>query len=177
MNGDDLDDTDTLTRWATTHARTVGHSGVGAGTVRDVKADVPVAAPDLATFRLERTLSGHTWRVWATALTEHLDGRLLLATGSEDGTARIWDFDTGACLRTLTDHTGWVWSVAWAGGPEGRLLLATGSDDDRVYLWATDLPLVAPAKPARGRPAETTAPLSELSFRAERTLSGPYPIL
>jgi WD40 repeat protein len=78
---------------------------------------------------LARTLTGHTNVVWAVAFSP--DG-WLLATGSDDGTARVWDMATGDCLRTLTGHTNTVWAVAFS--PDGRLL-ATASVDTTARLW------------------------------------------
>ena len=59
------------------------------------------------------------------------DGRLL-ATASDDNTARLWDPATGDRLHTLTGHTGGVNAVAFS--PDGRLL-ATGSNDKTARLW------------------------------------------
>ncbi|TQS32026.1 hypothetical protein Golomagni_07671, partial [Golovinomyces magnicellulatus] len=56
----------------------------------------------------------------------------LLATGSGDKTARIWDCETGTPKYTLTGHTHWVLCVAWS--PDGKRL-ATGSMDKSVRLW------------------------------------------
>ncbi|MFE5795161.1 WD40 repeat domain-containing protein [Streptomyces sp. NPDC056503] len=55
-----------------------------------------------------------------------------LATGSEDGTARLWDVRTGKPRLTLTGHTKSVSSVAFA--PDGATL-ATGSFDGTARLW------------------------------------------
>ena len=54
---------------------------------------------------LARTLTGHADSVGGVAFSP--DGRLL-ATASDDGTARLWDPATGEHLRTLTGHTDWV---------------------------------------------------------------------
>src|SRR5262249_42815064 len=123
-----------LARWAATHARTVGRTGLPPATRgRQARsAHKAAAAPrplSELTFHPERTRSGHTDRIWGIALAGRSDGRLLLATASWDSTARIWDPHTGTCLHTLTDHTDSVWSVAWAQLPDGRLLLATASSD------------------------------------------------
>jgi non-specific serine/threonine protein kinase len=59
------------------------------------------------------------------------DGRLL-ATGGEDGTAKIWDARSGRLLATLAGHTGVVWCVAVSG--DGRLV-ASGGFDGMVRLW------------------------------------------
>ena len=86
----------------------------------------------------EHMLVGHTEHILAAAWAADRDGRLLLATGSLDGTARIWDPDTGQTLTTLTGHTNPVWSVAWAADRDGRLLLATGSADGTARIWDPD---------------------------------------
>jgi hypothetical protein len=61
------------------------------------------------------------------------DGRTV-ATGSHDGTAKLWDVATHQLRATLTGHNGTdtVYGVAFS--PDGRTL-ATGSLDHTARLW------------------------------------------
>lgn len=95
------------------------------------------------------TLAAHEKEVytlkWAPAGKGSANPSLpsMLATASFDGTARIWDGATGACLHTLRGPAGGaggaggddhgVYAVAWA--PSARLL-ATGSIDGAVRVWS-----------------------------------------
>jgi WD40 repeat protein len=65
-------------------------------------------------------------------------GGKVLATGSEDGTVKLWDAAAGKERTTLTGHKGKVFAVAFS--PDGKLLASGGGD------WAH------PAPP--GRPGE-----------------------
>jgi WD40 repeat protein len=75
------------------------------------------------------TLTGHTDAVNSVAF--HPTAALILATGSSDNTAKLWD-SSGNCTTTLKGHTGSVTSVAFHS--TGRLI-ATGSDDKTAKLW------------------------------------------
>ena len=75
-------------------------------------------------------LGGHS--NWVTAVAWSPDGCHIL-TGSDDGTARIWDTTTGDNTLTLTfTRTRWVSMVAWS--PDGRHIL-TASGDRTACIW------------------------------------------
>jgi hypothetical protein len=76
----------------------------------------------VANNRLRRIFTGHDDRVNAVVLTG--DGRLV--TGSEDGTARLWDLATGDEIRIFSGHDGPVNAVALTG--DGRLVTGVGSN-------------------------------------------------
>jgi WD40 repeat protein/3',5'-cyclic AMP phosphodiesterase CpdA len=78
-----------------------------------------------------RTFDGHTNSVWGVAFSP--DGTLL-ATASDDGTARIWDTAAGTTVATLEGHIAALWGVAFS--PDGTLL-ATASDDGTARIWDT----------------------------------------
>jgi WD40 repeat protein/DNA-binding SARP family transcriptional activator len=65
------------------------------------------------------------------SITYSPDGTLL-ATAGADGTARIWDANTGEQLSVLAGHTRRLNSVAFS--PDGKQV-ATGSDDATARVW------------------------------------------
>jgi len=87
----------------------------------------------VATGRIERVLKGHTNVIFSLAFAVQPGGRLLLASGSYDNTARIWDVDTGECRRVLGGHTNFVGGVAFA--PDASRL-ATASYDKTARIWS-----------------------------------------
>jgi WD40 repeat protein len=72
---------------------------------------------------------GHDQAVRTVAYSP--DG-FLLASGSDDNKAILWDVRTGSVVHTLTAHTDRVNTVAFS--PDGKLL-ATGSTDKMICIW------------------------------------------
>lgn len=75
-------------------------------------------------------LSSHEGGIWSVAFSPN--GKIL-ATGDDNGTARLWDLATQQPIgASLAGHGGTVYSVAFS--PNGKIL-ATGSEDGTVRLW------------------------------------------
>ena len=84
---------------------------------------------ELGSGRVAATLSGHTRRVNACAVTP--DGRRVVSA-SHDSTLKIWDLETGQPLATLEGHTAWV--TACAVTPDGRRVVSA-SEDWTLKVW------------------------------------------
>ena len=82
---------------------------------------------EIASGKLLQTLDGHTARVAAVAVAK--DGRI--ATGSYDGTVRLWDA-ARRFLRGFDAHAGKVEAVVFSS--DGSRLVTAGSDK-LVRLW------------------------------------------
>jgi len=104
--------------------------------------------------RLETELVGHRQKVWVAAFDPA--GRYV-ATGSLDGTARLWDAASGRLLHVL-GHEQRVTHVGFA--PDGGLL-ATASADRSVRLW--DVETGEPRATLRGH----TGQINRVAFTAD----------
>ncbi|KAH9840010.1 WD-repeat protein [Rhodofomes roseus] len=79
--------------------------------------------------RCSSTLSGHTSPILCASFSPTGN---LLATGSGDCNARLWDLHTETPSHVLSGHKGWVLCVEWE-AMERKL--ATGGHDGHVRLW------------------------------------------
>jgi WD40 repeat protein len=78
---------------------------------------------------IHQILSGHTAPIWKIAF--HPNGNQLMS-GSEDGTAKLWDLDTATCIHTF-EHPAAVKAIAISHGDGSRLV--TGGGDGVLKLW------------------------------------------
>ena len=83
--------------------------------------------------REQQRFIGHQGIVWSVSFSE--DGKTL-ASGSSDGTVKLWNRETREEIDTLRGHQGIVLSVSFS---EDGKTLASGSDDGTVKLWSFDL--------------------------------------
>jgi transducin (beta)-like 1 len=108
-----------------------------------------------------RTLAGHTDEVnslhWGSAPAS--GGRGVLASGSDDGTVRMWQSaaSSDACLAVCSGHKKSVYAVRWAPTGEGSAnpgkpaLLASASFDGDIRLWDPAAPVPTRARSVLSR--------------------------
>lgn len=76
------------------------------------------------------TLPGHD--SWVQTLCFSPDGQRL-ASGSADGTLKVWEAGTGRVLQTIKAHSQAIRTIAWISNA-----VATASLDGRIEVWEAD---------------------------------------
>jgi WD40 repeat protein len=94
-------------------------------------ADKNVKVWELSTGKVLKTLTGHHGEITSIAITTHEDNILVIASGSQDKTIKLW-FNT-VPLYTLEGHEDTIQSIAFS--PDGKTL-ASGSRDKTIKLWS-----------------------------------------
>ncbi|TMR07006.1 hypothetical protein ETD83_02380 [Actinomadura soli] len=83
------------------------------------------------------TSSTNPGAVMAMCVVPRPGGGVWLATASDDGTARVWDPETGSeAGPPVVTQSGSLWDICFVPGGDGRL--ATIGDDGCVRLWEPD---------------------------------------
>jgi transcription initiation factor TFIID subunit 5 len=94
--------------------------------------DVMERIVDMSAGSDVRVLVGHAGPVYCT--TFNADNSFL-ASGSEDGTVRLWSLQSYTCLLCFKGHNYPVWSVNFS--PQG-FYFVSGSHDRTARVWSTD---------------------------------------
>ncbi len=94
--------------------------------------DKTVKVRDAKTLELKQTFTGHNGMVFRLAFHPH---RQWLASGSSDGTVRVWDLADGKWeeMKAPGDKLAQVRSLVFS--PDGKVL-AAGNWEGEVFVWA-----------------------------------------
>ncbi|KAF4611781.1 hypothetical protein D9613_004153 [Agrocybe pediades] len=92
--------------------------------------------PGLSAADSRVVLRGHSHSVsglgWCVDTSISPTGHEMLVSTSFDGSARLWDSETGSCLAVFTEHRAPVYALTFS--PDGKFL-ATGSGDGWMHIY------------------------------------------
>ncbi|MDV2992565.1 MAG: Tol-Pal system protein TolB [Chroococcidiopsis sp. SAG 2025] len=93
----------------------------------------PICPSDLRLeFNAESSESCKTNKQSQNPKSKIQNPKSLLASGSNDKTVKLWDWQTGSCVRSLSGHADFIYGIAFSA--DGQIL-ASGSTDSSVRLW------------------------------------------
>lgn len=95
-----------------------------------VATDIGIWIYDANTRKELALLTGHAQRV--TVIDFPADGRFL-ASGSLDGTVRLWNIDTGEQTAIFEGHRGGIEGIAVS--PDGKTIVSGGDWGASIILW------------------------------------------
>ncbi len=101
-----------------------------------VRDCAPNLVPKIPNWTCQHILTGHQGlfaAIKTISISPHL---LMVATGSEDTTIRLWNIDTGAEIGLLTGHQKSVETIAFH--PHQSGLLFSGDRAGQIRLWQVD---------------------------------------
>ncbi len=108
----------------------VGSSQVSALTVLAAACDYQTISPTFdRSGELLMTGEGHS--DWLSSAEFH-PSAARLATGSGDGTVRVWDLVRGKCVFSFPEHRQPVWGCSWHWGGD---YIASGGMDHSCKVW------------------------------------------
>ena len=145
------------------------------GSLLAVTGGSEVVLLEAATLAERRRLQGHTEFVRVIRFSSSGE---LLASGSDDRTAIVWDVATGQRREVMPDHSAEVWGLAFGPGDDtlyigsGQTLLTWDLEGSRRFIARH--PLTEPAEPAV---AAMPSPTGEaIAYSGCGTIGGQTPL-
>jgi polyadenylation factor subunit 2 len=111
--------------------------------------DVTLKIWDFATWKEERTLSGHGWDVKDAQWHPY---NSLIVSGSKDNLIKMWDSKSGRCITTIHGHKNTVTVTKW--NKNGNWFMS-GGRDQMLKLW--DIRTMKEFQSFKGHKREVTA--------------------
>jgi len=83
-----------------------------------------------------KTLLGHSDKVFCLNLLSTDASRLMIISGSNDQTIKLWDKNSCSCIKTLIGHRDIIWHILVL--KTGEILSSSGDMDRSIRIWSLD---------------------------------------